>query len=154
MVWGLMEPLFAWPVPRPKSDIFQGVQCWVSNKLFWCGILVASSMTVSNQNTLSVHRCRFVDFTPSPITAFAVPPLPPPPNVGKHPRIEQYFLRPSTLAIGHANGSIDLCQWASAASELRSSQAWVLSKVICFDVEFSVANWHSPRRFLGIVIPK
>ncbi|KAJ7932627.1 WD40-repeat-containing domain protein [Mycena leptocephala] len=81
---------------------------------------------MSEATTLALHRCRFVDFNPSPITALAFPPLPlPSPNKkpsssGKHP------LRFGTLAVGHANGNIDLCEWTGAEGDLQSSQAWAI----------------------------
>ncbi|KAF7306724.1 WD-REPEATS-REGION domain-containing protein [Mycena indigotica] len=69
---------------------------------------------------LALHRCRFVDFTPSPITAIAFPPLPlpkKPSSIGKQP--ERY----GTLAVGHANGNIDLCEWAGGQ---QSPQSWTV----------------------------
>ncbi|KAJ6509309.1 WD40-repeat-containing domain protein [Mycena vitilis] len=81
---------------------------------------------MSEATTLALHRCRFVDFNPSPITALAFPPLPLPfPNkkpssFGKQP------LRFGTLAVGHANGNIDLCEWTGAEGDLQSSQAWAI----------------------------
>ncbi|KAF7320238.1 WD-REPEATS-REGION domain-containing protein [Mycena kentingensis (nom. inval.)] len=68
-------------------------------------------------DVLPVHRCRFIHFNPSPITALAFPPLPLPKNTSKHP--SQY----GTLAVGHANGNIDLCEWAGGA---QSPQAWTI----------------------------
>ncbi|KAJ7706417.1 WD40-repeat-containing domain protein [Mycena rosella] len=81
---------------------------------------------MAEATTLALHRCRFVDFTPSPITALAFPPLPlPSPNkklssLGKQPA------RFGTLAVGHANGNIDLCEWTGAEGDLQSSQAWAI----------------------------
>ncbi|KAJ7139903.1 WD40-repeat-containing domain protein [Mycena epipterygia] len=81
---------------------------------------------MAEATTLALHRCRFVDFTPSPITALAFPPLPLPfPNkkpssFGKQP------VRFATLAVGHANGNIDLCEWTGAEGDLQSSQAWAI----------------------------
>ncbi|KAJ7071242.1 WD40-repeat-containing domain protein [Mycena amicta] len=69
---------------------------------------------------LAVHRCRFVNFTPSAITAIAFPPLPlpkKPSSLGKQP------LRYGTLAVGHANGNIDLCEWTGG---VQSPQAWTI----------------------------
>lgn len=72
---------------------------------------------------LSVHRCRFVDFLPSAITALAFPPWPLPKDKGKKPASSAKF---GTLAIGHANGNIDLCEWTG---DTQSAQAWVVRKV-------------------------
>ncbi|KAJ7597673.1 WD40-repeat-containing domain protein [Mycena floridula] len=77
--------------------------------------------------TLSVHRCRFVDFNPSAITALAFPPLPLPSRKGKKPATAVKF---GTLAVGHANGSIDLCEWTGEPNETQSSQAWVVRKTL------------------------
>lgn len=79
--------------------------------------------------TLAVHRCRFVDFTPSAITALAFPPLPLPSRKGKKPATATQPLKFSTLAVGHANGNIDLCEWTGEPDEPQSSQAWLVRKV-------------------------
>ncbi|KAJ7492841.1 WD40-repeat-containing domain protein [Mycena latifolia] len=85
---------------------------------------------MADATTLALHRCRFVDFTPSPITALAFPPLPlPSPNkklssFGKQPA------RFGTLAVGHANGNIDLSEWTGAEGALQSSQAWVIRSTL------------------------
>ncbi|CAE6417013.1 unnamed protein product [Rhizoctonia solani] len=65
---------------------------------------------------LGVHRCRFVGWSPSPITALALPPphkchnLPFPP-----------------LAVGRQNGSIELYRWAAKGS---SPHAWLLDSTL------------------------
>ncbi|KAG8681252.1 U3 small nucleolar RNA-associated protein, partial [Ceratobasidium sp. 395] len=59
---------------------------------------------------VGVHRCRFVQWSPSGISALAVPP---PPVRG--PRADTF----PPLAVGRQNGSIELYRWSS-------SQAWVL----------------------------
>ncbi|KAG6885935.1 hypothetical protein C0993_007437 [Termitomyces sp. T159_Od127] len=81
--------------------------------------------------TLAVHRCRFVDYTPSAITAVAFPPLPLPStsNKDKNSSVDQSS-RFGTLAVGHANGNIDLCEWAGAERDQQSTQAWVIRKTL------------------------
>jgi U3 small nucleolar RNA-associated protein 4 len=80
--------------------------------------------------TLSVHRCRFVDFTPSAITALAFPPLPLPSVKGKqrataHDRIPTF----GPLVVGHANGNIDIYEWTGSMEVIKAPQAWVVRKV-------------------------
>ncbi|KAG6837128.1 hypothetical protein H0H93_014434 [Arthromyces matolae] len=86
---------------------------------------------MGESTTLAVHRCRFVDYAPSAITALAFPPLPLPSisKKGKTPSTKQP-LGFGTLAVGHANGNIDLYEWAGEATEQQSSQAWVLRKTL------------------------
>lgn len=80
--------------------------------------------------TLAVHRCRFVDYAPSAITALAYPPLPLPSVKGKKKtRKGKQPLRFGTLAVGHANGNIDLCEWMGTEHDVQCSQAWVTQKV-------------------------
>ncbi|KAG5719325.1 U3 small nucleolar RNA-associated protein 4 [Termitomyces sp. T112] len=80
--------------------------------------------------TLAVHRCRFVDYTPSAITAVAFPPLPLPSisDKSKSPSVKQPLCF-GTLAVGHANGNIDLCEWAGERDQ-QSTQAWVIRKTL------------------------
>jgi len=80
--------------------------------------------------TLSVHRCRFVDYAPSAITALAYPPLPLPSVKGKKRAQggKQPFIF-GLLSVGHANGDIDICEWTGGKGETQSSQAWVVRKV-------------------------
>ena len=83
---------------------------------------------MSEGATLSVHRCRFVDFAPSAVTALAFPPLPLPSSKGKGSEIRQ-ALKVGTLAVGRANGNIELCEWTGTEQELQAPQAWVVRKV-------------------------
>ncbi|KAF7794114.1 hypothetical protein EIP86_005244 [Pleurotus ostreatoroseus] len=80
-------------------------------------------------NVLSVHRCRFVDYTPSAVTALAFPPLPLPSAKGKGVVVKK-ALKFGTLAIGRANGNIELCEWSGSEQELQAPQAWVVRKTI------------------------
>ncbi|KAG9223033.1 hypothetical protein PLEOSDRAFT_1074877 [Pleurotus ostreatus PC15] len=83
---------------------------------------------MAEPTTLSVHRCRFVDFAPSAITALALPPLPLPSPKGKNPAPSKEAPKFGTLAVGHANGNIDLCEWSPR--QLQSSQAWVTRQTL------------------------
>lgn len=84
---------------------------------------------MAEATTLALHRCRFVDFTPSPITALAFPPLPLPSPNKKPSSFGKQPVRFATLAVGHANGNIDLCEWTGAEGDLQSSQAWAIRTV-------------------------
>ncbi|KAH8100539.1 WD40 repeat-like protein [Cristinia sonorae] len=79
---------------------------------------------------ISVHRCRFVDFTPSPITALAFPPLSLPSVKGKKSAAIRKRLAFGTLAVGHANGNIELCEWTGLEHEQQAPQAWVVKKTL------------------------
>jgi hypothetical protein len=80
--------------------------------------------------TLSVHRCRFVDFNPSSITALAFPPLPFPSIKGKRKaftaeRVPKF----GPLIVGHANGNIEVYEWTGSTDTVEAPQAWVVRKV-------------------------
>jgi hypothetical protein len=90
----------------------------------------------SGQSTISVHRCRFVDTKPSPITALAFPPLPLPSNKSEKPETFRRPLEYGTLAIGHANGNIDLYEWTGSRPQQPAPQAWVICKVCAPIVPF------------------
>jgi hypothetical protein len=98
--------------------------------------------------TVPVHRCRFVDNTPSAITALAFPPLPLPSVKTKRkstdaPKPLQYGI----LAIGHANGNIDISEWMGSEHEPPNSQAWVVRQVR--DVLFE-SNARTNQHFLAL----
>ena len=79
---------------------------------------------------LSVHRCRFVDFTPSPITALAFPPLPLPSVKGKKKAtLEGCIPKFGPLIVGHANGNIEIYEWTGSTEKIEAPQAWVVRKV-------------------------
>ncbi|KAG0702695.1 WD40 repeat-like protein [Suillus ampliporus] len=78
---------------------------------------------------VAVHRCRFVDYSPSPITALAFPPLPLPSLKGKK-RERDPKDRFGTLGVGHANGNIDLLEWTAEEGEIQASQAWQVRKTL------------------------
>ncbi|KIK71282.1 hypothetical protein GYMLUDRAFT_90263 [Collybiopsis luxurians FD-317 M1] len=77
--------------------------------------------------TVAVHRCRFIDFDPSAITCLAFPPLPLP-SVRRQKTFSHVEF--GVLAVGHANGNIDLCEWSSLKNETQSPQAWVIRKTL------------------------
>jgi len=80
--------------------------------------------------TVSVHRCRFVDSAPSAITALAFPPLPLPSLKGKRKSNDAHYpLQFGILAIGHANGNIDISEWVGSEGDTQSAQAWVVRQV-------------------------
>lgn len=87
-------------------------------------------MEKRNAATVSVHRCRFVDYAPSAITALAFPPLPLPSIKGKKKaRNASKPIKFGLLAVGHANGNIDLCEWMGSERDVQCPQAWVVRKV-------------------------
>lgn len=76
--------------------------------------------------SVPIHRCRFIDWNPAAITAIAVPsqPLPAPANPkGKGKALSPS--RPDFLAVGRANGNIELCEWANGQGDVSCPQAWV-----------------------------
>ena len=80
-------------------------------------------------SALAVHRCRFVDFTPSPVTALCFPPLPLPSVKGKKAAKKQPFPGFGPLVVGRANGNIELCEWTGSNPCSPAPQAWVVRKV-------------------------
>ena len=85
-------------------------------------------------NTVSVHRCRFLDFAPSAVAALAFPPLPLPSIKGKQKSKLDKFIKFGTLAIGRANGNIELCEWTGSERSPQAPQAWVVRKVRHFKI--------------------
>ena len=81
-------------------------------------------------STISVHRCRFVDYTPAAITAIALPPLPLPPVKGKGKDTDTSLSNFGVLAVGRANGNIELLEWTESDNQLHAPQAWV-AKMVC-----------------------
>ena len=88
-----------------------------------------------DQIPVKVHRCRFVDYLPAAITALAFPPLPlfSPKGKAKAASLSKF----PNLAIGRANGNIELAQWSNDNPTDQAPQAWVVFKVcglptLCF----------------------
>ncbi|KLO20437.1 WD40 repeat-like protein [Schizopora paradoxa] len=82
----------------------------------------------STPHTLSVHRCRFVDYSPAAITAIAFPPLALP--SAKTFKQKSRPNRFGTLAIGRADGNIEICEWSGTTNEAQAEQGWTLSKML------------------------
>ena len=96
-------------------------------------------MDSKDKQKLSIHRCRFVDFTPSAISALAFPPLPLPrlrkgrvvfdsgaeTASGSSSKGRKF----GTLAVGRANGNIELYEWSRMEHHIKSAQSWALWKV-------------------------
>lgn len=80
-----------------------------------------------DQTPVKVHRCRFVDYLPAAITALAFPPLPLPSSKGKAKSTPP--LKFPHLAIGRANGNIELAEWSNHNPIEKAPQAWVVLKV-------------------------
>lgn len=80
-----------------------------------------------DQVPVKVHRCRFVDHLPAAITALAFPPLPLSSREGKAKTTSP--LKFPHLAIGRANGNIELAEWSSNNPIDQAPQAWVVLKV-------------------------
>jgi hypothetical protein len=99
---------------------------------------IAPTTTTSGGAVLAVHRCRFVDWAPSAITAIAFPPLAPPNStqLRSGTKSSSNF---GALAVGHANGTIELCEWTGSESSKFSPQAWVVRRV-----EFLIKNAYFP----------
>lgn len=81
----------------------------------------------ADQNPVKVHRCRFVDYLPAAITALALPPLALPSLKGKAKATSP--LKFPHLAIGRANGNIELAEWSNNNPTDQAPQAWVVSRV-------------------------
>ena len=82
------------------------------------------------RTVLAVHRCRFVDYAPSAITALAFPPLLLPSLKRKEGKTSRRQHLPyGALAVGHANGNIEICEWSGSEQSLQCPQAWVVRKV-------------------------
>lgn len=89
-------------------------------------------MALPEPTPIAVHRCRFVDYVPSAITALAFPPLPLPSIKGKNKSTSanlQKALKFGTLAIGRANGNVELAEWTGTDPASPAPQAWVVTKV-------------------------
>src|SRR5258708_251885 len=100
------------------------------------------------EQPISVHRCRFVDYTPSSITSIAVSPLGPPNST--RGLASGNSIPHGTLAIGRANGTISVCEWASFTRESTSSRGWIVRKILrgpatmkIDSIAFSIRNPYS-----------
>ncbi|KAI0762616.1 WD40 repeat-like protein [Fomes fomentarius] len=105
---------------------------------------------VEGTSTLAVHRCRFVDYTPSAVTALCFPPLPLPSIKGKKAATKQGFPGFGPFVVGRANGNIELCEWTGLNSRSQAPQAWVVRKTLVgpypSKAESLALTLRSPRR--------
>lgn len=88
---------------------------------------------------LALHRVRFVDWTPSSITALAFSPQPPATDGGAHVSASAR----SALAIGRENGNIDLCTWCEEPAHDEGSstgvpKGWVVEATLLGDVHYKI----------------
>lgn len=81
---------------------------------------------MDNRHSVRLHRCRFLDWSPSPITALAFPPSL---LISKNTPNSPFPI----LAVGRANGNIELWRWASSKSSKKigngTHQGWVIHQV-------------------------
>ncbi|KAI6133326.1 WD40 repeat-like protein [Pisolithus croceorrhizus] len=82
-----------------------------------------TSKMTDNPTPIALHRCRFVDYSPSPITALAFPPLPLPTLRAKKAGKER------ERDLGYANGNIDLLEWTGEDDELQARQGLATTQV-------------------------
>ena len=124
--------------PRPKKDMTVWLEyacrrasvCPIKPTRFFLGCIPdeEGTWTMSvDQIPVKVHRCRFVDYLPAAITALAFPPLPLPSLKGKAKATSP--LKFPYLAIGRANGNIELAEWSNNTPTDQAPQAWVVLKV-------------------------
>ena len=123
--------------PRPKNDMTEWLEytygrasvCRSTRTRFFLGFVLDEGTWAmsADQNPVKVHRCRFVDYLPAAITALAFPPLPIPSLKGGAKGVSP--LKFPHLAIGRANGNIELAEWSNNNPTDQAPQAWVVSKV-------------------------
>ncbi|KAI0639180.1 WD40 repeat-like protein [Trametes polyzona] len=110
-----------------------------------------------SSSTLAVHRCRFVDFAPSAVTALCFPPLPLPSVKGKKAANSNTFPGFGPLVVGRANGNIELCEWTGSSPRSQAPQAWVVRKTLVgpypSKVESLALTFRSPRKAAQEEIP-
>jgi hypothetical protein len=120
--------------PRPKKDMTvcmraeERLFARSSTRCFFSAAPRTERTTMSVEPIpVKVHRCRFVDYLPAAITALAFPPLPLPSLKGKAKAASP--LKFPHLAVGRANGSIELAEWSNNNPAEQAPQAWVVLKV-------------------------
>ncbi|KDQ13643.1 hypothetical protein BOTBODRAFT_33349 [Botryobasidium botryosum FD-172 SS1] len=87
-------------------------------------------MATHAEKSLAVHRCRFLDWNPSPIAALAFAPTPPPKKNAKKQSTRKHGSQFGILAVGRANGNIEICEWSGADWQQKSPQAWVVRRTL------------------------
>lgn len=84
-----------------------------------------------------LHRVRFVDWTPSSITALAFSPVPPRADGAAHVSASARSL----LAIGRENGNIDLCTWCEGVADGAHGElakGWIVERTLLGDVNYKI----------------
>jgi len=79
-------------------------------------------MAINEGQSVRVHRCRFINWTPSPITSIAFPPAP----IDPSKKLPNGF---PVLAVGRANGNIELYEWTSNPPPHQTYHGYVLRRV-------------------------
>lgn len=90
---------------------------------------------------ITVHRSRFIEWSPTAITCIAFPPPPLPSTSTQQdvplPIPPRWF---GTLAVGRANGNIELREWAGTSTDDCAPQAWVWRKVSLLAVHLRLVD--------------
>jgi len=86
-------------------------------------------MAINEGQSARVHRSRFIDWTPSPITSITFPPAP----IDPSKKLSSGF---PVLAVGRANGNIELYEWCSNPPPHQTYHGYVLRRV-CFEPSLS-----------------
>ncbi|PKI83848.1 U3 small nucleolar RNA-associated protein [Malassezia vespertilionis] len=84
---------------------------------------------------LPLHRVRFVDWSPSSITALAFSPDPPSQGASLSTSAR------SVLAVGRDNGNIDLCTWhedTSLEGAAPAAKGWMIETTLLGDVHYKI----------------
>ncbi|KAL5518589.1 UTP4 [Sanghuangporus vaninii] len=90
----------------------------------------------ADATAFAVHRCRFVDYSPSAITSVAFPPLVLPTSSNSRSGNSRRKRKGcfGHLAVGRSNGNVELYEWSIPPGQQEHSpknpQAWVLSKIM------------------------
>lgn len=83
---------------------------------------------------LSLHRVRFVDWSPSSIAALAFSPVPPAPGGSASIAGAER----SVLAVGRDNGNIDLCTWCEDTHSGSLAKGWILETTLLGDINYKI----------------
>jgi U3 small nucleolar RNA-associated protein 4 len=77
---------------------------------------------MEERHPVRLHRCRFVEWSPSSITAVTFPPS----SLSQKVVEETY----PVLAVGHENGNVELWRWVNPTHDKKKiHQGWVVSQV-------------------------
>jgi U3 small nucleolar RNA-associated protein 4 len=81
---------------------------------------------MDTRHSVRLHRCRFLDWSPSPITALAFPPA------SLSSKKFHRDIHP-VLAVGRTDGNIELWRWVSSkptkTGAISTNQGWVMHQV-------------------------